>query len=686
MADSDSETTSTEPHSPKSKPTKVNFVLLKQILDDESIEITDSEEPETNSKENQNNRDRKSARKSKREEDSCGPIGTYPVTFSKRCKSKSCQTRLSAFPLFSVPADTEWISEEEENTYTKKEKRKSTEKKKITRKRRNSSNEEKKKEKEAMEKIPEKTKNADGTRKDFHSEHQLKDTKNPIIQAWIQSKNKLSRKTRKEERKEKRAQRAAIEEEERLKMERYEASEKKVREWFKVKRKEARKLWRQNHPRVSPFDMVLDDKTEASPPSPEYKVFKTFKQNHSSSKPRTFKDSNADSASVFSSSQAEDIVHVHGKIEESNLGSKSSTNSLPQRPKTASYSRPIEKTKKLRPKTAEPAAKEEEKESNDNPSKQMKSLSYDEWLKSKRELEKKRVIERRRELIDSHLDAVISKLGKQRVDNIMSSRKHIDTGLKNFSRDSPPKSTSQKRESYKWRKNHDAPRPEPQGCDCPEAEHIDSDSKFHLNPSPTTSRRKANEFCKEITEKCDELKPSMEKVLAVLDSEVKKCSSTEKKAQIIASTKPAGSTISTANATCNDYTDNNCVETLSVPGTVVDNETTSRPRSSRPKSAKPKLVNNTSLTSDEAKKKIFHDMDVLGLCHSDENLGNSIAMTTKENNVAMTTEENNVAMTTDGNFDNRVAADKSDIRSTVRRNYFDYGTDLKCTPTIADKK
>lgn len=695
---------------PKAKSTKVNFVLLKQILDNESSETTEAEDQGTISEVSDSNQENESTEKVQKEKENFGPTGQYPVLFSKRCKSKSCQTKLSAFPLFSVPEDTEWISDEEENL--KRSRKKSDDKKKRRRRgssdsKRSGKSQEKEREKEI--KIEEKTKNADGTRKDFKSEHQLKDTKNPLLQAWLHQKNKLTRKMRKEERKVKRAQRAALEEEERIRNERFEESDKRVSDWFKAKRKEARKTWRQNHPKISPFEMATDEPNTDSPPPPEYKVIKSFKSQHPSSAVKQRSGSASSSAKLFGINKRNKTIDSNisrvpedltSKTSENEAGSSSSQltklqdrqnvfNIKPEkeltkeqsievprmtrgRPKTAHTRTPTRKTVP-RPKTATTPATttQNEKQKLNESTTKMHNLNYDEWLKLKREQDKKSVIEKRRELIDTHLDAVIVKLGKQRVESIMSPRKRVDTGLKNYQRSAPKSPPVPKKSSYKWVPEHESPRPEPQGCDCPEVEHLDGknslvrddnlvsscDTTAQGLPSPTSKKKQALYFCKEVTEKCEDLKPSMDKVLAVLDAEIQKHNKDKNTNKIPNYKAPSG--ISTTNATIKTHGSENSsgMDNIDIPGVVESSVSSTCPKSSRPKSARPRpvLVANTNLTIEEAKKKILHDMDVLGLCEDSSEADNI-------NGTNQTPE-------TKGN------------KSTVRSNYFDYGTDVD-TPTM----
>ncbi|XP_001631908.2 uncharacterized protein LOC5511513 [Nematostella vectensis] len=666
----------------KTERTKVNFVLLKQILDEETASI--STETDTESELGQHITDagesQPDSKQEGKEKDDAGPVGRYPVVFSRKCRSKSCQTKLSAFPLFPVPEETEWISGDDDRV--KRSHRKSPERKKkhhtlnksttpikdtdtsISKKRWKVKNKETEEESSTA-----KTKNFDGTRKEFESEHQLKSTNNPVLLAWIHQKNKLARKMRREERKQKRAKRIALQEEERIKDERQIESEKSVSQWLKSKKKEARQAWRKNHPKINPFDMG-EGGTSTQEPPPEYTVIETFTQPASSvDKAGSVGEANKDATCMTENLPDRNInaqnERRHNKVivvQPNYSGSGKfdvHKQSDRQRPKSAMETSCQKENNKPRPQTAKGKSQTRPKTAkattgSEQPSPKMQSLSYDEWLKQKREQDKKQAIKKKREIIDSHLDAVVAELGKQRVERILNPKKHVNTGLKNYPRSpSPAKTpvsmrTAREESPYRWLTEKKSPRPEPQGCDYPDNEHTDTvgitlNSKSNEkqdSPSPRSAPKKqAVSFCQDITEQCEGLKPSMDKVLAVLDSEIKK--STENMTTCAQRTQGLSVTGGTSGSDVQSIDSEFSNQSSSLQIREARRPKSARPTSARPRNAKP------GLSDEQVKKKILSDLDVLGLCESPQ-----------------------------ANSSGVVEQCENQESSTVRENYFDYGSDV----------
>ena len=107
------------------------------------------------------------------------------------------------------------------------------------------------------------------------------------------------------------------------------------------------------------------------------------------------------------------------------------------------YKRPVAGKIKLkmeiRGKSPTPAKPEADKEKMSEEEKERQArLSYDDWVKRKRELhedmKKKKAAERQRELAksDPELERLIPELGKKRVQDKLNMRKRIDTGIKSF--------------------------------------------------------------------------------------------------------------------------------------------------------------------------------------------------------------------------------------------------------------
>jgi len=668
---------------PKSR-RKEKFQFLKQILEETASSASDKENDRKKDTTDISSKSGESVQQEsgKHKKDRSGPVGKYPVLFSKTCKNKSCQTRLSSFPLFPLPEETEWISDGEAE-----KKKKSTAFKKK-RKQKQCGKESKKyvddKDYSEAEKLSSKVKNSDGTRKDFRSEHQLKETDNPVLQAWLHKKSIASRKQRKLQRKERRAKRAVLEEEARIKEEREIECNEKVVEWLKRKRKEARISWRKNRTRVGPQNVDTISPGGSSPrPPPEYRVVRSFQCTDPSPVTEAVpKHDKLESSAVNLATPLAKIPSTSCNDVTNKLGTKDTEDKTNQnciksnqantvekvkcRPKTAvgstetaSHTRP--KTAVKRPKTAREKSSRNTTpviSSSDSP-KKMQSLSYDEWLKVKRVGDKERTIQKKRELIDAHLEAVIKELGKKRVEKIMSPRKRVDTDLKNTSHPPEPvqsaDSKPKKNSPYRWLLSK-KPRPEPQGCDYPETQRTERNSQYASNDShakdenlvvqsdhdqstSTTPEQPKVHGCQEVEEKYNELKPSIEKVKDILDAEIKKL-----KESRMSSDKELNRP-------------NHEAIGLAEPTTKSSRSVSARPTSARPVTAQPASParpGSAYLTEEQAKK-IAADLDILGLCGSDPEQGNDDPETKGVNG-------------------------KHDQKSTVRENYFDYGSDVE-TPT-----
>ena len=663
---------------PKSKK-KEEFQFLKEILEDSSASDKENDGKKFTTEASTQNEGSAQKGSEKKEKVSAGPVGKYPVLFKKACKNKSCQTRLSSFPLFPLPEDTEWISGEE----GEKKKKSTTLRKK--KKQNKSISREVNKDSVVQNDIEtdhglSKVKNSDGTRKNFRSEHQLKETDNPVLQAWLHKKAIVARKQRKLERKEKRAKRAALEEEARIQTERAIESNEKVGDWLKRKHKEARMAWRKSRTRVTPEqeDSISQRDGLSPPPPPEYRVVRSFKYRKPSSghlgDNDHFKDGSNSLKGAIPKTKPP-MSSPNTKVDAQT--SDNTANRVKRRPKTAidhtenvSLSHPT--TAKKRPKTSRerslknPTSQTTTSASDMDATKKMQSLSYDQWLRVKRDADKDRMIQKKRDLIDSHLQAVIKELGKKRVEKIMSPRKRVDTGLKNVSRSPVPAQSDaskvKRSNPYRWVLSK-KPRPEPQGCDCPESHGTDGTNRgsCHQHTKNSGESKDANvevqssekpkiHVCEEVDEKYNELKPSIEKVKDILDSEIKKL-------------KESGKGLGTDLGKPRQQAGDSSTQLLSAGGDSSFKEpklsrplsarpTSARPPSARPATAQPSNARPGSayLTKDQAKK-IASDLDVLGLCDSDPEQEEEI--------------------------DTETGVDVNhDTKSTVRENYFDYGSDV----------
>ena len=301
----------------------------------------------------------------------------------------------------------------------------------------------------------------------------------------------------------------------------------------------------------------------------------------------------------------------------------------------------------------------------------MQSMSYDEWLANKREEDKKRNTQRDRELIDSHLEAVIAELGKQRVERILSPKRRVDTGLKKSacSQPEPQRCKVDKTGKYKWApaKKH---RPEPQGCDCPDSGQEDGESVTQTetqekgedeagsSPEKKSVPEKSREFCREVNDKCEELKPSIDKVLSILDAEMKK--------QRVDKRNKAKNVESNSD-------DKDSVEAQRGSEAA----SSERSRTLRPKTARP--ARHSAAVSSKQTDRKRSGVDTVDLCSkADQGTLNGAAekcsLTTKQ--AAKIRSDMDVLGLCSSGSDEQAAGNNAADKSTVRENYFDYGSDV----------
>ena len=140
----------------------------------------------------------------------------------------------------------------------------------------------------------------------------------------------------------------------------------------------------------------------------------------------------------------------------------------------------------------------------------------------------------------------------------------------------------------------------------------------------------------------DELKPSIEKVKTILDSEIKKVRESGKGLN-----KPIDSPVSSPTKP-----EESTIKELRPSRPMSARPSSARPRSAQPLATKP---GSTHLTKEQTKK-IAEDLDVLGICDSESSETDELEIET-------------------------VVDAERGTKSTVRENYFDYGSDVD-PPTI----
>lgn len=437
---------------------RTSFGFLEQILEEEETNHDQFRDPNACSEldstdKTDNERLPKNKKGNTRNKTNSEPSVVYPVQFNTS-RNKSCQTRLSTFPMFPVNdlEATVWISGGEGRT----QKQNKLTSKVFVRKKTSKSNkyEQKKDQDENLKSRILATKNEDGSRKEFNTEHQLKRSKNPVLLAWLHQKNRLLKKKKRAERREKREKRTALQEERRLREARIVESEKKVKEWMLMKRRQLAKTFslRLRTARAFEKSRICPDEGNEEPEEtriPEkrvpsnYRVVRSFKYQAYDANDMSNSKFNVEEKSCRKHNEITSDIDQTGKGNDTSVrtkqklvSSKSQRFQKQELEDSGKAERP--KTAVMRPKTAPTGGK------NCSPitTPKMQSMTYDEWLKHKRKEDKKKQVEQVRETMDSHFERVISDLGKERVRKIREGKKHIDTGLKNFDR--TPEQTSAK--------------------------------------------------------------------------------------------------------------------------------------------------------------------------------------------------------------------------------------------------
>ena len=270
-------------------------------------------------------------------------------------------------------------------------------------------------------------------------DHHIKYTDNEKLKKWLKEKDKLYRKQVKEERKKKKDEREKLISEANQKLERRLKSQKAVRKWMHAKDKELRKKLKEEDERLDK-ELERIKKMEINLPGDTMKI-------RPQSAPSTGRsdDINIDKGNLRGGETPQYVRnHIHQKreIEEENKQAKKAVKTDPHPPQTKFiYKRPVAGKIKLKMEVRgkSPTAKEplEEKEDPEDKAKEMR-LSYDDWLKKKRtdDALKKSMKEaqKKKELAksDPELDRMIPDIAKKRIEEKLSSKKKVNTGIKKF--------------------------------------------------------------------------------------------------------------------------------------------------------------------------------------------------------------------------------------------------------------
>lgn len=419
--------------------TRANFGFLEQILEEEEagddnrdLSVSSGTERSDIAQTKPVNKCQQETKNTERSRNNPGPSGPYPVEFSS-LRNKACQTRLSTFPMFPLHdlEDAVWLSDGDGRV----KKNKTASKVRTPKKTLKSNKYEERKDIADL-----KSKILRASNEELCTEHQLKHSKNPVLLAWLHRKNKLSKQKKRAERREKKAKRSALLEEKRLREERIVESEKKVKEWMEMKRRQIARTWSKLR-RVSKAIKSDDNNKIAAAENQvealgkqipaNYRVIRSFQYQFDSEDARS-------TANKVTPALNQDHSNCVPRNTKSSLNSaKAQSSEIQERVGNAKSVRP--KTAVMRPKTAVPTGRKndlqvavEDIQNEKEQTPKMQAMTYDEWLKYKRKENRKQKLEQKRETADSHLEKVISELGKERLRKLRESKKQVDSGLKNF--------------------------------------------------------------------------------------------------------------------------------------------------------------------------------------------------------------------------------------------------------------
>ena len=273
-------------------------------------------------------------------------------------------------------------------------------------------------------------------------DHHVKYSENQKLKKWLKEKDKIYRQKIKEERKKKREEREKLINEANSKIESRIKSQKLVKQWMKEKNKEFTQKYKEEmkrekeileHEQIRQSNGVPGDALKIRPQSAPYRS----------------DDIHIDINSVKggdTSGHVRDQIHMKKEIDEENRQAKIAFAGAPHPPQTKFiYKRPVAGKIKLKMQVRGKSPVAQKKENNktngdkseDEQDKDKSTrISYDDWVKKKREddVDKKKNAERQKQMAksDPELERIIPALGKKRIEDKLNSRKRIDTGIKKF--------------------------------------------------------------------------------------------------------------------------------------------------------------------------------------------------------------------------------------------------------------
>ncbi|MEW8548449.1 MAG: hypothetical protein AB2693_33520 [Candidatus Thiodiazotropha sp.] len=267
-------------------------------------------------------------------------------------------------------------------------------------------------------------------------DHHIKYSKNEQLKHWLKEKNKIYRQHIKEEKIKKREERDRLINEANDKIEKRIESQKLVKKWMKEKNKELLRKHREEKKREE-AEKAEQKRMQVNLPGDTMQI--RPQSAPPSARPDDVKVDEKECKGEKTPSYVKDQIHMKREIMEENKQAKLAKQE-PHPPQTKFiYKRPVAgkiKFKMQQDRAKSPHADKSDGEQGGEGQEKGVRMSYDDWLKKKRrdDSAKRKEDMRSKELAksDPELDRIIPALAKKRVENVLNSRKRVDTGIKQF--------------------------------------------------------------------------------------------------------------------------------------------------------------------------------------------------------------------------------------------------------------
>ena len=258
-------------------------------------------------------------------------------------------------------------------------------------------------------------------RDNFATDHQLIHSTNPSVVAWLKMKNFEDKQKRKQRRREKKELRRAERVEAEKKKEREEESKKRFTQWLVVKRREAKRTWREANAKimVNPLETKQEVQNEDTPP-PNYTVVPSFKGSPAL-------DESLETLTVEEAGKTVTPKNLNGCRDKT-----LKTQDKIKRPRTSGSVRRRTSTIRehagieVRPNTA---SRRQGVESGTKDGEGSRRITFEDWMERKRRESKEKAKQRKQESVDEALADGILKVARKRVENILQGKKNVETGI-----------------------------------------------------------------------------------------------------------------------------------------------------------------------------------------------------------------------------------------------------------------